>query len=826
MMGSPASYSYLAPPLIATIASIILMIVVWRGAQRHRLIFSGLLLSLALWSFVTFGMRSSPDVQHALLWDRMILVPGYAIFVFFYHFTVVYTNTVGQRSILVGSYVSLAVVAALAPTDLVIVGMRLEEYGYAPVLSPIASSLSTVGFFVVGAAIYNLVRRYRASSSYEERNHLLYLVIAPVFLLAGGLVDYLSDLPPVAIWSNLIFCTLCSVAILKYHLLDIQVVARKGLIYALVSSTVAIPYVGLLYSVNYFFQLRLDLWWVHSIIILLLAIMLRPLYSWAQQVVDRLFYRDRYDYLRALQQFSHEAQSITSLEELSSNMVQLVTAALRTSTACLLLMSGSNSGFVIVSYCGLDGPIPKTVLRNSSPLVKWLELNKDIISSEEFDIVPQLQNFSLKEKHTLELVGAKLCVPMVTRRGQLPGILILGEKLSQQSYSREDKQLLRAISNQMAMVLENARLYEETRQSEEKLRLMYESIAEGIIVTDLDGNIVQVNKAVVHMYGSDNKEEFIGRSAFDFVAKKDHARAIKNLKRTLRDGYVTNVEYTLLRRDGSEFPAELNAAVLKDVPGNPTGFVIVTEDITERKQAQERESQLQQELNLSSRLAAVGELAAGVAHQINNPLTGILGYSQRLSRKSTDEKVKQDLESIHNEALRAARVVENLLTFARRHKVHKQPQDINDIVQKALDLRAYELRTGNIEVALDLAPGLRKVTVDFYQIQEVFLNIILNAEQAMIETNGGGKLGIKTEEAKDYIRALFSDNGPGIPAEHLDKLFDPFFTTKGAKGGTGLGLSVCHGIVTEHGGKIRARSKPGKGATFFVELPILSDTAT
>jgi len=746
------------------------------------------------------------------------------MYILYYHFTLSYTNARRQRGILLTSYLLLLVVAALTPTDLVIERMRLEEYGYAPVSGPIIYPLFAGGLLLVGGGVYNLLKQCNASRSYEERNRILYLTTAAVFPLVGAALDAFSNLPPIAIWSNLIFCIICSVAILRYHLLDIRVVVRKSLVYLLISAGIAVPYVSLLYLLHYILQPRLGPWWIHALVILLLAIILRPLYSWAQQLVDRLFYRDRYNYLRALQQFSHQAQSVMNLEELGSKMVQLVSGALRTSSASLLLVSESDRGLVVVSSSGLDRPPPGIVLRRSSPLVRWLELHRDIVSSEQFDIVPQLQSLSLKEKHSLERMGAKLYVPMVTRRGQLSGILVLGEKLSQQSYSREDNQLLGAVSNQMAIALENARLYEETRQSEEKLRLMYESIAEGIIVSDLDGNIVQVNKAVVRMYGSENKEELIGRSSFEFIAKKDQARAIENLKKTLRDGYITNVEYTLLRRDRTEFPAELSTAVLKDASGNPTGFVAVTEDIAERKQAQEREKKLEHELSLSSRLAAVGELAAGVAHQINNPLTGILGYSQRLSRKSTDEKVKQDLESIYNEALRAAKVVETLLTFARRHKVHKQPQDINDIVQKALDLRAYELRTGNIEVALDLAPGLRKVTVDFYQIQEVFLNIILNAEQAMIETNKGGKLGIKTEEAKGCIRVLFTDNGPGIPAEHLDKLFDPFFTTRGAKGGTGLGLSICHGIVAEHGGKIWARNKLGKGTTFFVELPILSET--
>jgi len=243
----------------------------------------------------------------------------------------------------------------------------------------------------------------------------------------------------------------------------------------------------------------------------------------------------------------------------------------------------------------------------------------------------------------------------------------------------------------------------------------------------------------------------------------------------------------------------------------------------ERKRLEEREKRLQEELYLSSRLASIGELAAGVAHELNNLLTGIVGFSQRLLRKSTGQAASQDLARIHNEAQRAAKVVQNLLAFARRHELNKQYSDINEILGRALELRAYELRTSNIELVVELASGLPQVMADFGQIQEVFLNIILNAEQAVTEANRGGKLSVKTRKIRDYIEVCFTDDGPGIAAKRLGKVFDPFFTTRGEKGGTGLGLSVCHGIVREHGGRIYVKSKPGKGATFIVELPAITE---
>lgn len=255
-------------------------------------------------------------------------------------------------------------------------------------------------------------------------------------------------------------------------------------------------------------------------------------------------------------------------------------------------------------------------------------------------------------------------------------------------------------------------------------------------------------------------------------------------------------------------------------PGGSLSVIEVLRDITERKRLEDREKQMQRELNLARRLASIGELAAGIAHEINNPLTGILGFSEYLLRKNTDKNTREDLKVIYDEAMRAANVVNNLRTFARSYDSKKEFANINDILKKALELRTYEMRNSNIEVVTELASDLPLIKVDFHQLQQVFINIVMNAEQAITETKSYGKLSIVTKKIKNFVRISFTDDGPGIPAELLDKIFDPFFSTKTESGGTGLGLSICHGIVTEHGGKIYTQSKLGKGTTFFVELPV------
>jgi signal transduction histidine kinase len=277
-------------------------------------------------------------------------------------------------------------------------------------------------------------------------------------------------------------------------------------------------------------------------------------------------------------------------------------------------------------------------------------------------------------------------------------------------------------------------------------------------------------------------------------------------------------EMIIIKKDGTEVPIELTSAYTQ-YEGERANVAFIR-DITERKQAEDRERQLQEELALSSRLASIGELAAGVAHELNNPLTAVIGYSERLLRNNYDRNTISSLEKINSEALRVSKVIDNLITFARRREPKREYSDINTIVRTALELRAYELKTSNIEVEVELAEDLPEVIADFHQIEQVFLNIILNAEQAMTETQNGGKLIIRTKRLKNSIRISFTDNGPGIPEENIDKIFDPFFTTRGNKDGTGLGLSICHGIVQEHDGKICARSKPGKGTTFNIEIPL------
>jgi len=228
----------------------------------------------------------------------------------------------------------------------------------------------------------------------------------------------------------------------------------------------------------------------------------------------------------------------------------------------------------------------------------------------------------------------------------------------------------------------------------------------------------------------------------------------------------------------------------------------------------------QNQLIQAEKISAVGLLVSGVAHELNNPLAGVVGFSQLLLRMEPEEKIQRGLEKINREAERCKRIVQNLQAFARKHKPEKEYVEINAILETTLELRAYQLKVDNIEVDKKLDPNLPRTMADSHQLQQVFLNMIVNAHQAMASQGKRGKLRLRSSSGEGRIVVEIEDNGPGIAPENIGRVFDPFFTTKEIGQGTGLGLSICYGIVQEHKGKISVRNGTGGGAIFAVELPI------
>lgn len=387
-------------------------------------------------------------------------------------------------------------------------------------------------------------------------------------------------------------------------------------------------------------------------------------------------------------------------------------------------------------------------------------------------------------------------------------------------FSAEDARRLEIFASAAAVAIHNARLTSELKESEARYRLLSEeweltfnAVTDAIFAADKNLTILRANAATAKLLGFSSSEELIGLKCYSLIhgTEKPPVGCPFSKMISTRKPVIEELEEPYLRRTLS-----IGLFPVFDEHGEITSFVHSIRDVTEEKELRERLFQAQ-------KLASIGELISGVAHELNNPLSSVLAYAQLLSMEpSMSEKARESLRWIEEEARRAAGIVQNLLDFVRKRPPKKELVDINELIRKTIALRAYEMRVENIEVKTEFAPSLPFTSADPRQLQQVFLNIIVNAEQAMYEAHKGGTLTIRTSlTPENFIRIEFRDDGPGIPKEHMSRIFDPFFTTK--EKGTGMGLAIAYNLVKEHGGRIWARNNtPEPGVTFFVEIPVMA----
>ena len=359
----------------------------------------------------------------------------------------------------------------------------------------------------------------------------------------------------------------------------------------------------------------------------------------------------------------------------------------------------------------------------------------------------------------------------------------------------------------------------ERKEAEELYSTLANSSQIGVYIVQ-DRKFQFVNPYFQKVVGLD-KDDLLGTDLLATVHPEDREMARQNAVGMLKGKRSRPYEFKIIDAQGKVIVVMevVTSVEYKQKRATLASFM----DITERKQMEAEKKELEQQAQVASRLATVGEMASGIAHEINNPLTAVIGYADLVLERDIPEEAKNDVRIIHNGAKRVADIVKRLLAFAHQYQPERTYLDINDIIKTTLELRAYELETSNIKATTNLAPDLPRTMADAGQLQQVFLNLIINAETEMRLAHGGGKLSVKTETVGSTIRISFKDDGPGITKENLEKIFNPFFTTREVGKGTGLGLSLCHGIIAEHKGRLYAESKPGKGATFVVELPVITE---
>ena len=554
----------------------------------------------------------------------------------------------------------------------------------------------------------------------------------------------------------------------------------------------------------------------------LVAVLLAPpVKTFVQNALDRAFYRDRYDYRRALVGFARDLNSDLDLNRLAERLVSRVVETLLVDRMALMLEDETAPALRLGAGRRASATRIRPPCRSRSGIGARLADGHVVALDDPMAV----GRFAAEEIEFWRDAGLYYFVPCVAKDGTI-AVLALGRKDTGEPLSSEDMGLLSAVAGQIATALENARLYRQLHLKATELDRMrafneniLESLADGLLVVDLDDRVVRWNTALEQLYGLASTEA-AGR-ALSEVFEAPFVEAIRAARRDTPDGATLSRIPFQARGSRAGHGLIVNAAVvpLRASAGSDlvtVGTIVILEDVTARVQ-------LEEQLQISEKMASIGLLAAGVAHEVNTPLTGISSFTQMLLEGADPEDPRTRLlEKIERQTFRAAKIVNGLLTLSRPASAssgERSRVDLNIVIADVLGLLEHQFEMHRIKVRRELGDAPAAVLGMEHKLQQVFLNLFLNAKDAMPK---GGWLSVTTRLDGQRVIAEVSDTGSGIPSEYLARIYDPFFTTKAIGQGTGLGLSITYGIVREHDGSIDCDSAIGQGTRFTLSLPAVA----
>ncbi len=684
-------------------------------------------------------------------------------------------------------------------------------------------------FLCASAAVVVLFRAFQQISSVTARRQLRWIAWgtalgAGPFAVGYALPWALGADPPIALQLTaiplgLVPLTFAS-AIVRYRLRDVEVIVKRGLAYvAFLAASVAL-YAAMEKLTGFIFADSADehTWVIALLATLVVVLLAQPVKEAVQNALDRVFYRDRYDYRRALVAFARDLNSDLDVIRLSQRLVTRIVETLVVDRMALMLApSGQrvDGDFVSIGHYGFPQGVPHLSRRSS--MLPRLDGGHTVALVDDPTAAAR---FVAEEIEFWRDAGIDYFVPCVFE-GRAIAVLALGRKDEDEPFNSEDLALLTAVAGQVATAIENGRLYRELHLKAEELgrvrefnENILESLDDGLVVFDTAERIVRWNRALESFYGGSARDA-VGRPLTDlfdaeFVEALRAARQEHPYGATLYRVPLTarNADRTKLLLNATEVP-------LQNTAGGAAvdGTILLLEDITERVR-------LEEQLQISEKMASIGLLAAGVAHEVNTPLTGISSFTQMLLDGADPADPKTALlEKIEKQTFRAAKIVNSLLNLSRPAPVtnERMEVDLNAVVADVFALLEHQFEVAKIKVRREVAGSALPVLGIEHQLQQVFLNLFLNARDAMPR---GGWLTVTTRLDGRRAIAEISDTGSGIPAEHLARIYDPFFTTKAIGRGTGLGLSITYGIVREHDGSIECDSAVGQGTRFVLSLPL------
>ena len=641
------------------------------------------------------------------------------------------------------------------------------------------------------------------------------LLYAAPYLFGAPTDRWLTD---VAILPLAIIPFAFGYSVLRYRLMDVELVVRRVFVYALTTLAVSlligiVVYTGGLYafgSDQSFNAGEITLRVVVAVLAMAAIVMVAaPVKNFLQEQVDRLFYGERYDLRNSLLDFGRTLSATTALDPLLDSLVSRLQEVMNVERVAIFIEArNAKSGYVVARAAGL--PAPVVVPPDFREMIRVRSAETGVVRADDLDLNSEPNQPVRQVLHYF--------VPCVVR-GRMVAVIGLGRSVDGGLLSSEDVHILRTVSGYVAVAIENSLLYKDQQERASELKLLkefnesiIESINVGLLAVDLDGRVTRLNSALEHILDL-RRDAAVGRFVEDLFSE-DFADTLKQVLG--KDGWslkeIRNI-YKLHTATRANRALVLNIALapLQDGQGQ-TGALVVLEDVTARITLEE---QLQQREKLSS----IGLLAAGVAHEVNTPLTGVSSYTQMLLGMLNETDPKHALlQKVRTQAERATNIVNNLLNFSRTGSATEFAEvNVARVLDDTLQLLEPQLRRSQIEIVRCYAESAPEAYANAGKLQQVFTNLILNARDAIPD---GGRITVSTGTADDgTLVAEIADTGIGIAPENVAKIYDPFFTTKGVGQGTGLGLAVSYGIVQEHAGRISVESTPGRGTTFRITLP-------
>ena len=686
------------------------------------------------------------------------------------------------------------------------------------------------GHFVVAllASVFFLIRTWIKAKGAVVRQQMKWVVwgsllaVAPfTFLYAVGfLLGTQTDpwLTDTAVLPLILIPLAFGYSVVRYRLMDVELVVRRVFVYVLTTLAISLMVGAVVYLAG-LYALRGDegsnsgeitLGVVIAIVAMAgIVIIAAPVKNFLQEQIDRLFYGERYDMRNSLLDFGRTLSATTALDPLLDSLVGRLQQVMNVGRIAIFIEDkNASGGYRVARATGLSAEM--VVPPDFREMIRVRSAESGVVRTDDLDLVPETTGFVRRALHYY--------VPCVVR-GRMVAVIGLGRSAHGSLLSSEDVEILLTVSGYVAVAIENSLLYQEQGDRAAELKLLkefnesiIESINVGLLAVDLEGRVTRLNSALEEILDI-SRNEAVGKRVEDLFSEDftDTLRQVLGNDRwRLRE---TRNIYKIHTATFGGRTLVLNIAIapLQDSQ-EQTGALVVIEDVTSRVRLEE---QLQQREKLSS----IGLLAAGVAHEVNTPLTGVSSYTQMILGMLSETDPKHALLlKVRRQAERATNIVNNLLNFSRTGDASEFTElDISRVLDDTLQLLEPQLRGNRIEIVRDYDPDSPAVFGNAGKLQQVFTNLLLNARDAI---PAGGSIRISTIPAEDHSLTIeVSDSGMGIAPENVAKIYDPFYTTKGVGRGTGLGLAVSYGIVQEHSGHISVESNPGRGTAFRITLP-------